>query len=144
MTQVNVRKRTVVAVQHHASHQNDSPRWGKTWLWLALAGLAVWLVCMGVNWLAARAGMATAPSPPLSVQDDSGTPPPITPPEPTPTAEPGLASQQIMPDIPRSRAETIRVMGENLRRHAREDPGAPDALPEDRIKAILERGAPID
>jgi len=128
----------------------NQPLSPKDWLWVALACLCTLLVCLGVRWLATQTGASddltpSAPSPaliasetPPSVSEDSEqTFAPNTMP-PTPDESPAVVEHTIPHD------EAVRMTGEALRRHSKEDPNAPDALSEERIKAIVEQGALVN
>ena len=67
--------------------------------------------------------------------------PPVTANPPVPIAA-GSTPVHARPDEERTitRNESVRATVENMRRHAREDPAAADALSEERIKAIEEKG----
>ena len=95
--------------------------------------------------MAARMGGLSAAPPPSSVVSEV---PEVPPSEPTHDTAPVATwpvrdngAMAVEHTIPHD--EAVRLTGENLRRHAREDPNAPDALSEAAIKAIVEQGALI-
>ena len=115
------------------------PFTAKEWLWVVFGVLAACLACMGVKWMATPAESPPAPAPAVAA--------PVTaevPPEPLPSTpilsgnvpvNPERAAERTIPhDV------AVQAAVRDLRRHSREDPAAPDALSEERIKAIEEKG----
>ncbi|MEI6563266.1 MAG: hypothetical protein WCO42_03040 [bacterium] len=122
----------------------SQPLGEQDWLWLALAGLCTLLVCIGANKILKPTRVSppsTAPSPVVS--DVSVTPPAtVTELAPAP-AWPALDTGRMATERTIPQYEAVRMTGEDLRRHSREDPHAADALSEAAIKKIEEEGALI-
>ena len=125
----------------------DEPTFNsKDWLWLVwvVAGSAV--VCLVVGWLATRAGTTSRPASSTPVAAAAAP----VPPAPLPPSEPIMVGSvgTERPDEPEERTlshyDAVRMTVRDLREHARRDSKAPDALSEERIKAIEARGAVID
>jgi len=91
--------------------------------------------------MASQTPVSATPSP-SPVASEAPEVPPSAPPNNTTLVAtwPVLDNSQSAPEHTIPHSEAVRMTGENLRRHAREDPNAPDALSEAGIKAIVEQG----
>jgi hypothetical protein len=109
------------------------------WLVLGIAAGATLMLCVALRWWAAREGALTVPADAEAVAEPAPGPTKTT--ETPPAATPPSAATDVPPPRTIPQSVAVSVTTESLRRHTRENPNAPDALSEDRIRAMERDGA---
>jgi hypothetical protein len=103
----------------------------RDWMWVGIAALCTWLMLTGLHRLF-QSKPVTAAVPTATVAQPTQ---PLLPESPPPTPPP---ERKII-----MHADAVQATVESLRQHSKDNPEAPDALSEERIKAIEEDRALI-
>jgi len=129
-------KKPVVRTVKPPSEEGGLNPAGRKWVLLGLAMVCVWLLVTGLFRLLGNTSpvSANAPNAP-NVTAATSVHLPEQPPE-VPAPAPPVERTMM-------HYEAVQATMESLRKHSRENPDAPDALSEERIKALEKQGALI-
>lgn len=115
------------------AHVPDVRLTAKDWLLMVSLWLGACLLLMGLHWLFSGEPVIEAVP-----AEAVGSPAPASP-APAATPEPAPAEERKVV----MHADEVQATVDSLRQHAKESPEAPDALSEEEIRAIEEKGVLI-
>jgi hypothetical protein len=124
-------KKPVVSKAKQQPEEGSLTPAARRWVTVGLGVVCVWLMVSSLFRLLGNK------SPVSSGEPISAEAIPASPPEQLPEPPPPPAERTMM------HYEAVHATMESLRKHARENPDAPDALSEERIKALEKQGALI-